>query len=230
MTAPPAGISEADWLATPSAVRGLILAQQEEIQQLRAQVCAMATELASLRERIGRTSRNSSKPPSSHGPGLKPPEPRKGDHHKRGGQPGHPGNGPECCRSSEWTSVQAPPGACRRCGTLLRGEDPDPLRHRVIEIPPLPSIVIEHRLHRMVCSCCSTSTCAPLPPDVEASRYRPKLSGRVGLLTGSFPLSCSKVQLASDRYAVQPPAHQPRPTPLSPSDPQFEGHRRAARR
>ena len=78
MTAPPAGISEADWQATPPAVRGLILAQQEEIQQLRAQACAMATELASLRERIGRTSRNSSKPPSSNGPGFKPPERRKG--------------------------------------------------------------------------------------------------------------------------------------------------------
>jgi len=78
MTAPPAGISEADWLATPSAVRGLILAQQEEIQQLREQVCAMATGLASLRERIGHTSRNSSKPPSSNGPGFKPPERRKG--------------------------------------------------------------------------------------------------------------------------------------------------------
>jgi hypothetical protein len=51
-----AGISEADWHAAPSAVRALILAQQEEIQQLRAQVWAMATELASLRERIGRTS------------------------------------------------------------------------------------------------------------------------------------------------------------------------------
>jgi hypothetical protein len=78
MTAPPPGISEADWLATPSAVRGLILAQQEEIQQLRAQVCTMATELASLREQIGRTSRNSSKPPSTNGPGFKPPERRKG--------------------------------------------------------------------------------------------------------------------------------------------------------
>ncbi len=51
-----------DWLATPSAVRALILAQQEENQDLRARVSAMATELASLRERIGRTSRHSSKP------------------------------------------------------------------------------------------------------------------------------------------------------------------------
>ena len=54
------------------------MAQQEEIEQLRAQLTALATELANLRERIGRSSRNSSKPPSSDGPGFKPPERRKG--------------------------------------------------------------------------------------------------------------------------------------------------------
>jgi uncharacterized coiled-coil protein SlyX len=60
MGAPPAGISEADWKATSACVRALILAQQEEIEQLRTQLTALATELASLRERIGRSSRNSS--------------------------------------------------------------------------------------------------------------------------------------------------------------------------
>jgi len=50
MSTPPAGISEADWLATPSAVRSLILAQQQEIEQLRGQLTALASELASLRE------------------------------------------------------------------------------------------------------------------------------------------------------------------------------------
>jgi hypothetical protein len=60
MGAPPAGISEADWLTTPVSGRALILVQQEEIEQLRAQLTALATELASLRERIGRSFRNSS--------------------------------------------------------------------------------------------------------------------------------------------------------------------------
>jgi hypothetical protein len=60
MDAPPAGISEADWLTPPVAVRALILVQQEEIEQLRAQLTVLATELTSLRERIGRSSRNSS--------------------------------------------------------------------------------------------------------------------------------------------------------------------------
>jgi hypothetical protein len=49
MTAPPAGISDADWLATPSAVRSLILARLRENKQLSCQLTALATELAQLR-------------------------------------------------------------------------------------------------------------------------------------------------------------------------------------
>jgi transposase len=90
--------------------------------------------------------------------------------------------------------VEHHPNACRRCGTLLHGEDPDPLRHQVIEIPPIAPVVIEHLLHRLVCPCCSTSTCATLPAEVEASPYGPRLSALVGLLGSAFPLSFSKTQ------------------------------------
>jgi hypothetical protein len=67
MSTPPAGISEADWLVSPTAVRVFISAQQQEIQALReeneerrVQLTALASELSALRERIGRSSRNSS--------------------------------------------------------------------------------------------------------------------------------------------------------------------------
>jgi transposase len=195
MSGAPAGISEADWLATPSAVRGFLLAQQQEIEELRGQLTALATELARLREQISRSSRNSSRPPSSDGPGFKPPERRKGSGRKRGGQPGHPGAGPELLSIERVDAVvDHHPDACRRCGALLEGEDPEPLRHQLIEIPPITPLVIEHRLHRLVCPCCSRRTCATLPAEVEASRYGPRLSGLVGLLGSAFPLSVSKTQ------------------------------------
>ncbi|KRO91551.1 MAG: hypothetical protein ABR96_05650 [cyanobacterium BACL30 MAG-120619-bin27] len=197
MSSPPAGISEADWDTWPAGARELILSQHEEIELLRSQLTALATELASLRERIGRSSRNSSKPPSSDGLGFKPPERRKGSGRNRGGQPGHPGSGPELLPIERVDEVvDHHPDACRRCGTLLQevGEDPDPMRHQVIEIPPITPLVIEHRLHRLVCPCCSTSTCATLPADVEASHYGPRLSALVGLLGSAFPLSFSKTQ------------------------------------
>jgi len=207
MITPPAGISEADWTAAPVGVRAGFLEvlaqlqrQQQENEQLRAQLTVLATELASLRERIGRSSRNSSKPPSSDSSGFKPPARRKGSGRKRGGQQGHPGAGPELLPIERVDEVlEHHPDACRRCGTLLQGEDPEPLRHQVIEIPPITPLVIEHRLHRLVCPCCSTSTCADLPAEVEPSRYGPRLSALVGLLGSAFPLSFGRTQALLDQ-------------------------------
>ena len=147
MSALPAGIPDADWLETPASVRALIIAQQQEIpalrqenDELRVQLTALASKLASLQERIGRSSRNSSKPPSSDGLGFKPPERRKGTGRKRGGQQGHPGSGPELLPIERVDEVvDHHPDACRRCGQLLDGIDPEPLRHQAIE----------HQLHRL---------------------------------------------------------------------------------
>jgi transposase len=215
MSALPAGIPEADWPEAPASVRALIIAQQQEIpalrqenDELRVQLTGLATEPACLRERIGRSSRNSSKPPSSDGLGFNPPERRKGSGRKRGGQQGHPGSGPELLPIERVDEVvDHHPDACRRCGQLLDGIDPEPLRHQVIEIPPITTLVIEHRLHRLVCPCCSTRTCAWFPMDVETSRYGPKLSALVGLLGSAFPLSFSKTQALLSR--VNPLARPP---------------------
>jgi len=128
------------------------------------------------------------------------PARQKGRGRKPGGQPGHPGAGPELLPVERCDDVQEHhPKHCRRCGTHLLGDDPEPLRHQVIEIPPITAQVIEHRLHRLICPCCSTSTCASLPTDVEPSRYGPRLSALVGLLGSAFPLSFSKTQALLDQ-------------------------------
>jgi hypothetical protein len=163
MSSPPAGIREAAWVTWPPKAEAFILAQQQENDDLRSKLSALATELASLQERIGRSSRNSSKPPSSDGPGFKRPERSKGR-----GQPGHPGSEPELLPIERVDEVvEHPPEACRRCRSLVEGEDPDPVRHQVIEIPPITPLVIEHRLHRLVCPCCSRRTCATVLANVN---------------------------------------------------------------
>ena len=81
----------------------------------------------------------------------------------------------------------------------MQGEDPEPLRHQVIEIPPITPLVIEHRLHRLFCPCCGTGTCAELPAAVEPSRYGPWLSALVGLLGSAFPLSFGRTQALLDQ-------------------------------
>ena len=79
MLRPPAGNTDRDWEATPPTFRALVT-------QLISQLETLSARVAQLEEQMGRTSRNSSKPPSSHGSGFKPPakEKSKGSGRKRG--------------------------------------------------------------------------------------------------------------------------------------------------
>lgn len=72
MSIPPAGIPRADWEATPSSVAALLQVMLEEDQEKAVQIPALAIRIAELEEQKGRSSRNSSKPPSIDGSGFKP--------------------------------------------------------------------------------------------------------------------------------------------------------------
>jgi transposase len=68
----------------------------------------------------------------------------------------------------------------------LFGDDPNPVRHQVVELPEVKPVVDEHRLHQLRCPDCGEVTRAPLPPDVPASGYGPRLAGTVGLFSGPY--------------------------------------------
>jgi transposase len=154
-------------------VRILVYQQQEQIQQLQAQ---LADALAKLRT----NSTNSSLPPSSdrfhckRPPPLPPGQPRK----KRGAQPGHPQHlrllvPPDQVRET----IPCKPTTCRGCGKSLIGSDPDPLRHQVAELPVVVPDVVEYQLHRLTCPCCHISTCGTLPPEVKGQCTAPRKLG-----------------------------------------------------
>ena len=188
MFPPPAGVSDFDWEATPPAVRALL-------EQL-------INRVAQLEEQKGRSSRNSSKPPSSDGSGFKPSanEKRKGSGRKRGGQDGHPGASRNLLPVEQCAEVIPHfPTTCRGCGEALSGEDREPHRHQVIEIPKIKPFVIEHQLHRLICPHCQTTTRAELPAGVENGGFGPQLSALVGLLGGVYHLSHRKVQSLLDQ-------------------------------
>ena len=63
----PTGIQDADWLQNPASARALINAQQQEDELLRGHLTLLPNELENLRERIGRSSRNSSSCNDSQG-------------------------------------------------------------------------------------------------------------------------------------------------------------------
>src|SRR4051794_2684367 len=156
--------------------------------------------IADLEEQLGKNSTNSSKPPSSDPPSVKrrPPAPASGQ--KRGGQPGHhrkarPLVPPEQLRQI----IDCKPPQCRWCGDALAGDDPDPIRHQVAEVPPVLPVVDEYRLHRLKCPRCRTSTCATLPPGVPQGAFGPRLRAILSVMAGAYRLGKRPIrQLAFD--------------------------------
>ena len=128
---PPLGISEEDWSATPVAVRVVVMELLQRVAQLEA--------------RLNQTSRNSSKPPSSDPPNARPRPVTEPTGRKSGGQPGHEGHGRKLKAESEVDQIiDVRPEQCGQCGTLLLGEDPEPERHQVTELPRSTPVVTEY--------------------------------------------------------------------------------------
>jgi transposase len=165
-----------------------------------ALVCSLQQRIAALEERVNKNSTNSSKPPSSDPPSVKrrPPAPPSG--RKRGGQPGHLRRVRTLVPPEQVRQVlECKPPHCRKCGQDLQGNDPEPLRHQVAEVPPINPVVDEYRLHRLVCTDCGTSTCATLPPGVPKGAFGPRLRAILSVLAGAYRLGKRPIrQLVSD--------------------------------
>jgi transposase len=166
---------------------------------LRARFEILERRIADLEEKLNKNSTNSSKPPSSDPPSVKrrPTAPPSGK--KRGGQPGHkhqprPLVPPEQLRQV----IECKPPQCRWCGHNLQGEDPEPIRHQVAEVPPIQPVVDEYRLHRLRCSRCGTSTCAALPPGVPTGAFGPRLRAILSVLAGAYRLGKRPIRRLAD--------------------------------
>ena len=176
--------SEEEWTQTPSVVQEFVLVLLARVQVLEA-------DLSTLRERVNRNSRNSSKPPSSDGPDVLPkPRERAKSKRKRGAQPGHKGTTRKLVPTEQVKdSYDVKPEVCRKCGHDLEGKDPEPYRHQVTEIPPVVAEVVEYRLHSLSCPGCGTETRAEVPSGVPRGAFGPRLQAMVSLLSGRYRLS-----------------------------------------
>ena len=185
----------------PELLAGLPPAVIEFIRALLAENAALKARVAELEARLGQNSTNSSKPPSSDPPAVKRAPPKAKSGKKAGGQPGHPKHEralldrPDHIRDCK-------PAACRRCARPLAGDDPEPLRHQVTELPPVAPVVTEYRRHRLTCPGCGATTCGDLPAGV-AGQDGPRLRAACALLTGAFRLSKAKAaRLLTDLFGV----------------------------
>src|SRR6516165_974701 len=175
------------WGSLPPEAQALILALRAEVAELRAEVCDQQRHIADLQERLNQNSANSSRPPSTDPPTVKRRPPRPSSGRSPGGQPGHERH-QRLLLPPDHTEVLKP-SRCRRCGHALRGEDPQPLRHQVLELPKIRPEVTEYQLHRLRCPGCGLSTCASSPAGVPTGGQGPRLQAVLALMTGAYRMS-----------------------------------------
>jgi transposase len=147
----------------------LIEAQARTIEELRA-------EVAELKRRLGRNSRNSSQPPSTDGPAVSPSRAaRRHGARRPGKQPG--AGGSALFQTSDPDEViDHVPQACGGCGSDLTGAAAlGVVRRQVHDIPTITPVVVEHRLHRRRCGCGTTTTAAAPAGVGAAAVYGPNL-------------------------------------------------------
>ena len=199
---PPPGIPAQDWDATPASVKTLVytlLAAVDEMQQvigqMQKQIEQQQKRISQLEEQVGKNSRNSSKPPSSDPPQVKKPPPKKQAKRKRGGQPGHAGRGRRLKPVEEVDRFMvSKPSSCQGCGTLLLGEDLQPQRHQVCELPPIEPEIIEYQVHTLTCLHCGHKNCAEWPIGMPPGCFGPRVQALVGALSGRYHVSRRDVQ------------------------------------
>src|SRR5687768_17564861 len=137
------------WDQIPPAAQASILALVRQYQQ---QLHGLQQQVNELRQRLNRNSTNSSRPPSTDPPHVKRRPPELPSGRKRGGQPGRTRRQrPLVSAEQVKQTVPLKPPACRKCGHTLHGDDPQPRRHQVAEIPPIVPEVTEYCLHRLTC-------------------------------------------------------------------------------
>ena len=128
-------------------------------------------QIAALVARITLDSHNSSKPPSTDGPGKPVPKSlRRRSGKKPGGQPGHQGSTLLPSESPD-TIIDHRVDVCPCCGLDISRCEADSIEKRqVFDIPPLTLQVIEHRFESKRCPRCLTVT--------DAAARLPKASTR----------------------------------------------------
>jgi len=184
--------------ALPPDFRALL---QAVIEHYEKRIAALEAEVAALKK----SPRNSSLPPSTEHPHAKPIPDKVGLKKKPGGQPGHAKHERPLIPTEQCAkTIPCRPTACRRCGTTLAGDDPQPWRHQVWELPEIKPIVTEYQRHRLTCPCCGETTCGQLPPGVPTSQAGPRLIALVALLRGCFKQSKRRVALFLGEVLNQP--------------------------
>jgi transposase len=180
--------------------------QADIIAQQTATIAAQAAELQRRRDQAAKTSRTSSKPPSSDGyrkPRTTSLRPR--GQHPRGGQPGHRGDTLQPVAKPDHIQVH-PVSECAHCHVNLEEVPASSCEKRqVFDLPPVKVEVTEHQAESKICPVCGQMTTAAFPPDLtQPAQYGPRLKSQAVYFVAYhlMPLERSS-EIFADLYAQE---------------------------
>ena len=127
-------------------------------------------ELVLRLQRPDKTSRNSSKPPSTDR------KEQRENARPGGAKPGHEGHARALSDKPDAFEDHAPTG-CERCGLAFPDDAERELigEYDEIELPPVRPFVTRHRRYAIHCSCCAEPTRGALPAVAQATPFGPRI-------------------------------------------------------
>jgi transposase len=205
-----AGVSLERLLARLEELESRVVTLEARNAELARENAELRAENAELKRRLAQNSQNSSRPPSTDGPGQTPPPRslRRKTGRKPGKQPGAQGFSLKMVGDPDEV-VDHVPDCCRGCGAdLAHAVSAGVVRRQVTDIAPAQARVTEHRLHQRRCDCGKTTT-APAPGGVAEApaSYGPNLRAWVvyALVFQHIPVA-RVVELVTDLSGARPSA------------------------
>jgi len=171
----------------------------QTVPECHAVIAQLLERVKLLEERVNLDSNNSSKPPSSNGPGHMNRAQRRASDRKRGAQPGHKGHTRAMLDEREVDRlVDCMPQAVCECGGQVEVADA-PQRHQVFEVPPMRAQVDEYRLYSGRCAGCGKPHAGVLPAGVPKGQLGPRALALVGVLGTRYHLTQRKIRNLLDQ-------------------------------
>lgn len=176
-------MSREELLALIAELRAADRVKDARIDALLVQVGELTAQVQALVLRLGKDSSNSSRPPSSDGPGRRPRggSSRKASGRKPGKQPGDPGTALRLVDDPDERIAIPAPAACR-CGCSLAELPVTGVRRRQVhDLPEIPApVVTEYRADVKCCPECQAEAVGEFPAGVNApAQYGPEIATRV---------------------------------------------------